>query len=368
MKIQMNREALVPVLTKVGGVVERRQTLPILGNLLIVAKDDFIQVTGTDLEIEVCAKFDSTIEQPGEITLPARKFIDICKALPEGTGISLKVENDRASLVAGRSRFTLSALPTGDFPTMEKSEGIQTIHVERDILKHLFGKTSFSMAHQDVRYYLNGLFLEVKPDGLVAVATDGHRLAKVEEALSLDVGEAMQIILPRKTVQEMTRLLGSNKDDAKVQIDISEKMFRATIGDVLVTSKLVDGRYPNYDRVVPPTPERVAYVDRDTLNQALFRTAILSSEKYQGVRLSLGEGELKLQTQNPEKEEAEEELEITYSQEPTVIGFNVVYLRDILNVLEEDEVEIGFKDSDTSVILRNKDKEKEMFVVMPMRL
>jgi len=370
MKIRVNQETLMPVLTKVGGVVERRQTLPILGNLLISAEDDFLQFTGTDLEIEVHAKSSSTVEQSGKTTLPARKLIEICRALPEGTEISLKVEKDRASLVAGRSRFTLSTLPAGDFPVMERNEEMQRIDIEQQTLKHLFEKTAFAMAHQDVRYYLNGLLLELKPDRLVAVATDGHRLAKVEEILPLGVSEeGMQIILPRKTVLELNRLLGGGGDaDAGVQIEISEKIFRAVIGDVLVTSKLVDGRYPDYDRVVPPVPERIAYVDRDTLKQALFRTSILSNEKYRGVRFSLDQGELKLQTQNPEKEEAEEELEITYSQEPMVIGFNVGYLIDVLNVLEEEEVEIGFKDSDGSVILRNKGREKETFVVMPMRL
>jgi len=368
MKIRVSRETLMPALTKVGGVVERRQTLPILGNLLISTEGDSVQLTGTDLEIEIHAKSGSTVEQSGEITLPARKLIEICKALPEGTEISLRVENNRASLVAGRSRFTLSTLPASDFPVMERSEGMQSIDVEQQTLKYLFEKTAFAMAHQDVRYYLNGLLLDLKLDRLAAVATDGHRLAKVEEMLSLGVEEGMQIILPRKTVLELNRLLGGGGADTSVRIEISEKMFRAVIGDVRVTSKLIDGCYPDYDRVVPPAPERVAYVDRDILKQALSRTSILSNEKYRGVKFSLNPGELKLQTQNPEKEEAEEELEITYSQEPTVIGFNVGYLIDVLNVLEESEVEIGFKDSDGSVILRNKGKKKETFVVMPMRL
>lgn len=367
MKIRVNQEILVPTLMKVGGVVERRQTLPILGNVLISVKDDFVQITGTDLEIEIRAKSSLVVEQSGEITLPARKLIEICRALPEGTEISLGMENERASLIAGRSRFTLSTLPASDFPIMDRNEGTQSITVEQQTLKYLFEKTSFAMAHQDVRYYLNGLLLELKPDRLIAVATDGHRLAKVEKMLSLEIDEEVQIILPRKTVLELNRLLKSNTD-VKAQIDISEKMLQVAIGDVFVTSKLVDGRYPDYDRVVPPTPERVAYVNRDALKQALFRTSILSNEKYRGVRFSLGQGELKLKAQNPEKEEAEEELEITYSQEPIVIGFNVGYLVDVLNVLEEEEVEIGLKDSDGSVILRNKGKEKETFVVMPMRL
>jgi len=368
MKIRVNRETLMPVLAKVGGVVERRQTLPILGNLLISAEDGVLQLTGTDLEVEIHAKSNSTVEQSGKVTLPARKLIEICRALPKGTEIALKVERDRASLVAERSRFVLSTLPASDFPIMGKNEGMQGIDIEQKMLKHLLEKTAFAMAHQDVRYYLNGLLIEMKPDRLVVVATDGHRLAKVEEVLFLGIKEEMQIILPRKTVLELNRLLGGGDADARVRIEISEKLFRAVIGDVLVTSKLVDGRYPDYERVVPPIPKRIAYVDRDTLKHALSRTSILSNEKYRGVRFSLDQGELKLQTQNPEKEEAEEELEVIYTQEPMVIGFNVGYLIDVLNVLDEKEVEIGFKDSDGSVILRNKGEEKETFVVMPMRL
>lgn len=368
MRICVNRESLMPVLAKVGGVVERRQTLPILGNLLISAEDDSMQLIGTDLEIEIHAKSSSIIEQSGEITLPARKLIEICRALPEGTEMTLRVEKDRASLVAGRSRFMLSTMPASNFLIMERNEEMQSVVVEQRTLKHLFEKTAFAMAHQDVRYYLNGLLLELKPDRLVAVATDGHRLAKVEEILPLGVDDEMQIILPRKTVLELNRLLSGGDTNARVQIEISDKLFRAIIGDVWVASKLVDGHYPDYDRVVPPTPERIAYVDRDTLKQALFRASILSNEKYRGVRFSLDQGELKLRAQNTEKEEAEEELEITYSQEPTVIGFNIGYLIDVLNVLDESEVEIGFKDSDGSVILRNKGKEDETFVVMPMRL
>jgi len=368
MKIHVNRETLVPILTKVGGVVERRQTLPILGNLLVLAQDDSIRITGTDLEIEVCAKLTSQVEQPGATTLPARKFVEICRALPEGTDLSLKVENNRVSLVAERSRFTLSTLPANDFPTMDGNEEMRTLRIDQKTLRRLFEKTAFAMANQDVRYYLNGLLLELKPDSLVAVATDGHRLAKMEEKLSLNIDETAQVILPRKTVLEMIRLLG-NDEGKEVQLDISEKTFRAAIGDdVLVTSKLVDGRYPNYDQVIPPAPEYIAYLDRDSLKQALFRASILLNEKYRGVRFDLDQGRLKLQAQNPEQEEAEEDLEVTYFQEPMVIGLNVSYLVDVLSVLEEDTVEIGFKDSDSSVILRNKDKEMEIFVVMPMML
>lgn len=366
MFIRTNREALLRVLGKVGGVVERRQTLPILGNFLVSASDDSLQITGTDLEVEIRATSAATVERPGDVTLPARKLIDICRALPEGAELSLKVENDRASLVAGRSRFTLSTLPANDYPTMEGSAGIESIEVSPKTLKELLEKTAFAMAHQDVRYYLNGLLLEITPKQFVTVATDGHRLAKVEEDVELDITEEMQIILPRKTVLELNRLLGG--DVESVRIDISPKVFRAYVDDTVLTSKLVDGRYPDYDRVIPPVSERVAYAEKEALRQALLRTSILSNEKYRGVRLSFEQGVLKLQAHNPEQEEAEEEIELEYSQEPTVIGFNVGYLMDVLNVLDGDDVELTFTDSNSSAILRNKGMTRETFVVMPMRL
>jgi len=367
MHIRSNRENFLPVLAKAGGVVERRQTLPILGNVCISAEDDSVTIIGTDLEVEIRSRSGVTVETAGAITLPARKLLDICRALPEGIDISLKVEKERASLIAGRSRFTLSTLPARDFPMMENSGRIGSIDISQKLFKNLLDKTAFAMAHQDVRYYLNGLLLEVKPDGITAVATDGHRLAKVEEKLMLGVEDFLQVILPRKTVIELNRLLASEVDE-HIHVDISEKVFRAVVGDVILTSKLVDGRYPDYERVIPAVTERVGYADRETLRQALLRTSILSNEKYRGVRFDFGQGQLKLQAHNPEQEEAEEEIEVTYSQEPTIIGFNVGYLIDVLNVLDGDEVEIGFQDSDSSAILRNKNMENETFVVMPMRL
>lgn len=356
----------MPALSKVGGVVERRQTLPILGNFLLSASDDSIEITGTDLEVEIRARSAATIERSGDATLPARKLIDICRALPEGVEIVLKVENERATLVAGRSRFTLSTLPASDFPAMETGAGAERIELKAKTLKYLLEKTAFAMALQDVRYYLNGLLVEVKPDRIVTVATDGHRLAKVEAELQLGIAQESQIILPRKTVIELTRLLGGDSDS--VTIDISDKLFRTFVNDSVLTSKLVDGRYPDYDRVIPRVCERVAYVDKEALRQALVRTSILSNEKYRGVRLSLDTGQLRLQTHNPEQEEAEEEIELEYAQEPTVIGFNVGYLTDVLNVLDGEEVELGFTDSNSSALLRSRAKDKETFVVMPMRL
>jgi DNA polymerase-3 subunit beta len=368
MYIRTNRETLMPVLAKVGGVVERRQTLPILGNFLISAGEDSVEITGTDLEVEIRTRFSTDVDQTGDVTLPARKLVDICRALPEGANLSLKVEKERALLVAGRSRFTLSTLPARDYPTMEGGAGEESIDVEREVLKCLLEKTAFAMAHQDVRYYLNGLLLEIKGDRVVAVATDGHRLAKVERALAHGVANDSQIILPRKTVLELNRLLGSAQGQDAIRLDLSEKMFRTYVDDTVLTSKLVDGRYPDYEKVIPRTIERVAHADRDALRQALSRTSILSNEKYKGVRLSLESGQLRLQAHNPEQEEAVEEIELEYAQEPTAIGFNVSYLMDVLNVLEGEDVELGFTDSNSSATLRNRGMENETFVVMPMRL
>ena len=367
MIIRANRENLMLALTKVGGVVEKRQTLPILGNFLLSANGESIQITGTDLEAEIRTESAANVERSGEVTLPARKLLDICRALPEDIEVSLKIENDRGFLVAGKSRFTLGTLPATDFPTMDPSPGSGSIELPEERLKYLLEKTKFAMAHQDVRYYLNGLLLEIQSDRIVAVATDGHRLAKVEQELPLGIEDELQIIIPRKTVLELAKLLEEDSEES-VRLDISEKVFRAFIGDTVLTSKLIDGRYPDYDRVVPSNAERVAYMQKDPLKQALLRTSILSNEKYRGVRFDLKEGQLTLQAHNPEQEEAEEELDVVYSQEPTVIGFNVGYLTEVLGVLEEEEVEISFKDSDSSAILRNRGKDEETFVVMPMRL
>ena len=366
MHILTSRERLIPALKKVGGVVERRQTLPILGNLLINASADSVLLTGTDLEVEIRVEVAAKVEEQGDITLPARKFIDICRAVPEGAEISLKTQGQRASITAGRSRFSLSTLPASDFPLMESDAGEESIEIDQGTLKELLEKTGFAMAHQDVRYYLNGLLLKVAPRGITAVATDGHRMAKVEQDLELPLAEEVQVILPRKTVLELGRLLEFSEET--VRIDLSERMLRVVVGDSLLTSKLVDGRYPDYQRVIPILADKVATVDREGLRQSLLRTSILSSEKYKGIRLGFQQDRLTLQAHNPEQEEAEEEMEIEYGQEPTAIGFNVGYLIDVLGVVDEERVEFRFTDSGSSALLRGSGREDQTFVVMPMRL
>jgi DNA polymerase-3 subunit beta len=240
------------------------------------------------------------------------------------------------------------------------------LEIEQAQLRKVLEKTAFAMAQHDVRYYLNGLLLEVRPGGLTAVATDGHRLAKVELDLESDLTEPMQVILPGKTVAELKRLLVGS--DEKVRINLTDRTIQLQLGATQVTSKLIDGRYPEYDRVIPRNPDRVAVADRGALRQALQRTAVLSNEKYKGVRLTFDAGLLRLQAHNPEQDEAEEELELDYKSEATTIGFNVAYVMDILGVLEKDEVEISFSDGNSSALWRNQGMEQETYVVMPMRL
>jgi len=366
MIIRATREALIPVLTKVASVVERRQTLPILGNLLLLTRGDSVHVVASDLEIEVQTSFSADVVEQGEITIAARKFFDICRALRENSEISLSLENERAVLATGRSKFVLGTLPATDFPLSEPSPAEHVLALEDNTLKNMLERTSFAMAHQDVRYYLNGMLFEIHPDKLTAVATDGHRLAKVELLRTTGFEECCQVILPRKTVLELNRLLSGEPDS--IQIELSGKAVRVSLDDTVLTSKIIDGRYPDYDRVVPVNTDKLAIVEKESFRQALLRAAILSNEKYRGVRLEFGSEKLVLQAHNPEQEEATEELDVWYQDSPVAMGFNVGYLLDVLNVLEGAEVEFAFTDSNSSAIIRNRGQEDETYVVMPMRL
>jgi DNA polymerase-3 subunit beta len=373
MKISVDRSVLVPALAVVGGVVERRQTLPILGNLLLSASDGLLRLKGTDLEIEINSTAVCDVEEAGMVTLPARKLIDISRSLPDGTRIELKAQSERATLVSGRSRFTLGTLPAADFPSMELFADEVSLEVEREVLQRLLDKTSFAMAQQDVRYYLNGLLLELSADRAVAVATDGHRLAKAVAAVDGGSGpesglseEPRQVIIPAKTVLELKRLLGSAPE--RVRVQLSERALRVDLGKTQVVSKLVEGQYPDYNRVIPTDLERFASIDRERLKGALQRTAILSNEKYKGVRVTFETDRLLLQTQNPEKEQAEDEIEIDYSGEAVSVGFNVAYVLDVLSAVDSSTVEVRFKNAESSAVWQGVGAEDEVFVIMPMRL
>lgn len=366
MEIVANREQLVPVLGRVTGVVERKQTLPILGHLLLRAGADGLSIVGTDLEMEVRSSCAAAVVSAGEITVPARKLADICRTLPDGVDVRVKVAGDRCVLNAGRGRYVLGTLPAQDFPTLEADLGSVRLSVSEGALKKVLDKTAFAMAQQDVRYYLNGLFLEVSATGIRAVATDGHRLACFDYACEVPIEGQLGVIVPNKTVNELRRQLGSG--GSNIEIEVGERAIRFTIGDTTITSKLVDGRYPDYQRVIPSELGKEARADKESLRKALARTAILSNEKYRGVRLAFEPQVLRLQAHNPEQEEAMEEMELHFGGEATTIGFNVAYLGDVLGAVEGEEVEVRFQDGNSSSIWRGTGAGSETYVVMPMRL
>jgi len=366
MKINANRDELLGPLLKVGSVVERRQTLPILANVLISAASGQLRFTATDLEMELTTSASADMDGEMEFTLPARKLIDICKALPEGAAVTLEVEGDKVTLRSGRGRFTMGVLPAQDYPTIEPATASEQLNIPESVLKRLIDKTAFAMAHQDVRYYLNGLLLDISANRVRAVATDGHRLAICEAEMETGAGGDIQVILPRKAVLELSRLLGD--EDTLLQLEISNSHARARFGDTIFTTKLIDGRYPDYERVMPTGDTQELLADRESLRQSLTRTSILSNEKYRGIRFRLAPGLLHLQAHNPEQEEAEEELEIEYQGREITIGFNVAYLLDVLNVLDTEQVSMALVDSNSSTLMTPGGSSECRYVVMPMRL
>ncbi|NWN83544.1 MAG: DNA polymerase III subunit beta [Halomonas sp.] len=367
MKFSISREALLRPLTLVAGVVERRQTLPVLSNVLIQVGEEEVALTGTDLEVELIGRtVASRVEEPGGVTVPARKLMDICKSLPDQAEIQLSLEDGRAVLRSGRSRFTLSTLPVAEFPSIEDSQGSIELSLPRGMLKQLIDATSFAMAQQDVRYYLNGMLLEMRDNLIRTVATDGHRLAVSSRPAELNVESPQKLIVPRKGILELVRLLDDGEDPVSLTLGASH--MRAHTGDFTFTSKLVDGKFPDYERVVPRGGDKVFIADRAELRQVLSRTAILSNEKYRGVRLHLEEGNLKVMANNPEQEEAEENVGIEYSGDSLEIGFNVGYLVDVLNAIDEDRIQMTLADSNSSALMEQPGGGDALYVVMPMRL
>ena len=365
MKLTASREDFLAPLQNVIGVVERRQTMPILANVLLSAHDDSLAITGSDLEVEMVATRAVSAQEGGEVTVPGRKLLDILKALPEKTAVVLATEGERVTMRAGRSRFTLATLPAAEFPVVEDINAQQTLEVSQTDLRRLIDKTHFAMAQQDVRYYLNGMLLETEGKTLRAVATDGHRLALCERQLPAMVQTTQQVIVPRKGVLELQRILGS---DGTLVLAIGTNHVRAQIGDIRFTSKLIDGRFPEYSRVVPANPGKILAAEREVLRQSLQRTAILSNEKYRGIRLALKESLLTVQAHNPEQEEAEDQVEVTYEGEDLEAGFNVNYLLDALGALDGETVEIGLTDANSACLIRSPAVADCKYVVMPMRL
>ncbi len=365
MKFNIDRDVLLPVLQTVSGVVDRRQTLPILSNLLFNIEPNSLSVTATDMEVELIVKIEVPLGQTGELTIPARKLLDICRALPQESKLEFEIKNDRVLIKSGRSRFTLATLPAPEYPVIDITENIVVFNIKQKVLDQLLSNTQFAMAQQDVRYYLNGLLLEISTDKLRAVATDGHRLALDETEIKTAINEPIQIIVPRKGITELTRLL---QDDSEIEIQVSTNHIRIKNAESCFTSKLIDGRFPDYKRVIPELSETPVFADREELKNSLTRASILSNEKYRGVRIMLSANSLRALAHNPEQEEAEEELEVQYDGAELEIGFNVSYLLDTLSIIKSKKVKLSVLDANSSCLVLPEDDTNCQYVVMPMRL
>jgi len=366
MRFSLQREVLLKPLQQVVNVVERRHTLPVLANVLALVKNGQLSLTGTDLEVEMVARTAVEDSKDGETTIPARKLFEIVRALPDGSRITVSQADDKVTLQAGRSRFTLAALSANEFPAIEDIELVERIRVPEAALKELIERTAFAMAQQDVRYYLNGLLLDLRENALRCVATDGHRLAMCEVPLPAGAQSRKQIIVPRKGVLELQRLLEGG--DREVELEVGRNHLRLRREDVTFTSKLIDGRFPDYDAVIPIGADKEVRVDRETLRAALQRAAILSNEKYRGVKVEVSPGQLLLVAHNPEQEEAQEEVEADTKVDGLAVGFNVTYLLDALGALRDDTVLIALRDANSSALLREAGNDRCRHVVMPLRL
>jgi DNA polymerase-3 subunit beta len=366
MKFSIQREVFLQPLSQVIGVVERRQTLPVLANFLISSQGTRVSVTGTDMEVELIASVKAEITREGETTVPARKLVDIVRMLPDGATISVTLEGEKLTVSSGPSRFTLSTLPATEFPATDQVETLEVVKIQEDELKRLLDKTSFAMANQDVRYYLNGLLFEFSEGSLKTVATDGHRLAVCDFVGNLGVNYNRQLIVPRKGVLELARMLSDSKDP--VELALGKNHVRLVKGSTIFTSKLIDGRFPDYQAVIPLGTDRHIHIDREAFTHALQRAAILSNEKYRGVRLEASSNAVKIIAHNPQHEEAVEELEADLNFEQLAIGFNVTYLLDALTALDAKTITMELKDANSSCLICEKGETSERHVVMPLKL
>ena len=366
MRFSLQREVFLKPLAQVVNVVERRQTLPVLANLLVQVRDGQLSLTGTDLEVEMIARHAVDEAQDGETTIPARKLFEIVRALPDGSKVTVSQAAEKITVQAGRSRFTLSSLPANDFPSIDEVEATERVRVPEAALKELIERTAFAMAQQDVRYYLNGLLFDLRESSLRCVATDGHRLALCEAAYEGGAQTKRQIIVPRKGVQELQRLLEGG--DREVELEMGRGHIRIKRDDVTFTSKLIDGRFPDYEAVIPIGADKEVRIEREILRASLQRAAILSNEKYRGVRIEVSPGQLKISAHNPEQEEAQEEVEADTKVDDLAVGFNVNYLLDALTALRDEHVVLALRDANSSALVREASNERCRHVVMPLRL
>ena len=365
---KINREALLKPLQAVSGIIERRHTLPILSNVLLERSASRISFVATDIEIEITASTPSDSEDDAKsLTVGARKLLDILRALPDSSEVSLALQDKRLQIKSGKSRFNLQTLPAEDFPRLAASEGPHSrFSMPQKMLRGLLGLVQYAMAQQDIRYYLNGLLMVIEGETLKLVATDGHRLAYASRDLGAGDLAKQEVILPRKTIIELSKLLADSDDP--VAIELSSNQARFSFGDVVLISKLVDGKFPDYGRVIPQDQPKHLRLNRPELLASLQRAAILTSDKFRGVRWVLSNGVLKIICINTEQEEAQEELDVDYKGDALDIGFNVGYLLDVLNNLEVDLIDCSLGDANSSALFTVPDRGDFKYVVMPMRI
>jgi DNA polymerase III subunit beta len=364
--IKAKRDDILGPLAAVSGIIERRHTLPILSNVLLERSGDALAFLATDIEIQISARASLDGGEAKGLTVGARKLLDILRALPESAEVNLQPQDKRLVVRAGKSRFTLQTLPAEDFPRLAKASGeIARFTLAQKALRRLLGLVHYAMAQQDIRYYLNGLLMVVEDERLKLIATDGHRLAFA----SLELGARLprqEAIVPRKTVIELGKLLAENDEPVEIELSSTQAAFR--FGSIELVTKLIDGKFPDYTRVIPSQHKNRLYAEREPLRQALQRAAILSNEKFRGVRWVLGEGSLKIVSSNAEQEEAQEELEVDYKGEALDIGFNVNYLLDVLNNVPGSGLECLFGDAASSALITYPAEKDFKYVVMPMRI
>jgi len=372
MKVTVERASLLKSLGHVHRVVERRNTIPILANVLVRAEGSKLSFKATDLDLEITETIAAEVSPGGSTTVPAHMFYEIVRKLPEGTQVVLEGSGDRAMLAlkAGRSRFTLQTLPENDFPDLAAGEMTHSFTVAAADLKRLIDKTQFAISTEETRYYLNGIYLHAagsnKAQTLRAVATDGHRLAQVELPLPKGAAGMPGIIVPRKTVGEVQRLIEDN--ESEIAIELSQGKIRFTIGDVVLTSKLIDGTFPDYARVIPSGNDKELVVDKKEFEQAVDRVSTVSSERGRAVKLSLSSGRLVLSVTNPDSGSATEEIEVEYAAEPLDIGFNSRYLLDIASQIESEAAVLKLADPGSPTLIQDKDSKGTLYVLMPMRV
>ncbi|KGQ39246.1 DNA polymerase III subunit beta [Gallibacterium genomosp. 1] len=366
MQFIVARENLLKPLQQVCGVLNNRPSLPVLNNILVQIDGDHLTLTGSDLEVELSTfvQLVSSSEN-GTFTIPARKFLDICRSLNEDAQITVNYENDRVLVTAERSKFNLATLPAESYPNLTQLDFDVELNIEQSVLRRVMEATQFSMANQDARYFLNGMKFETENNVLRTVATDGHRLAVCGIQLQQGVPD-YAIIVPRKGVIELMRLLDSNSENAYIRMGQSN--IQVHLNNVIFTSKLIDGRFPDYRRVLPKNADRILEVDWNSLKQACVRAAILSNERFRGVRLIIEANQLKILAQNPDQEEAEEVIDVNYQGEPMEVGFNVSYILDVLNALKCQSVRMRLTDATSSCLIEDCEQSNAEYVIMPMRL